>query len=100
MKAWLSQALDTADAHPLVTRWILAGPGALVLATLFMAAMPVWLPAGDAGVNNIVYPLVLAPLFWALAFLYAVLEGNLRRGVAITTGGVLLQGAVLALALL
>lgn len=100
MQAWLSKSLAKADAHPKATRWIMAGPGALIVAVLFLAAMPVWLPAGSAGVNNIVYPLVLAPLFWTAAFLYACLEENLRRGASVMVGAVLLQGAIVALAFL
>jgi hypothetical protein len=80
-------------ARPVAARWLLAGPGALALALVTMMAMPLWLPAGRAGVDDIVYPIVLAPLIWALAFFYACLEENLVRGTLVTFGAVLLQGA-------
>lgn len=69
--------------HPRVTRWLLAGPGALFGALLFVLAMPVWLPAGTAGIGDIVWPLVLAPLIWTGIFTYACLEEKLMRGVAV-----------------
>ena len=98
MHPWLTKAFAAVEARPLTTRWVLAGPGALIVAMLFLAAMPVWLPAGEAGANNIVYPMVLAPLFWAMAFLYACLEENLGRGAVLMSGAMLLQGAIVALA--
>ncbi|GHD46660.1 hypothetical protein GCM10017083_16050 [Thalassobaculum fulvum] len=84
--------------RPQVIRWILAGPGATTAAILTMAAMPAWLPRGAAGVDNIVYPLVLAPLIWTVAFLYAVVEPNLPRGVALIAGAVVANGLVTILA--
>lgn len=98
MHSWFTTALNTVNGHPVATRWILAGPGALIVATLFLAAMPVWLPAGASGVNNIVYPMILAPLFWAAVFLYACLEENLGRGTVLMTGAAVLQAAIVALA--
>lgn len=69
-------------AYPRTTRWLLAGPGALIGALLFVLAMPVWLPAGAAGIGDIVWPLVLAPLIWTGFFTYACLEERLMRGIA------------------
>lgn len=80
-------------------RWILAGPAALLAAVLVMAAMPVWLPAGAAGVDNIVYPIILAPLIWAVVFMYAVLEERLPRGLAVIGLVILVKGAIVALSL-
>lgn len=86
------------SARPVLMRWILAGPGALIAAILTMAAMPVCLPAGAAGVDNLVYPIILAPLIWAVAFMYAVLEENLPRGLAVAAGVSLVAGTVVGLA--
>lgn len=86
-------------AHPVATRWLLAGPGALLAAVLFIASVPVWLPGGAAGIDNIVYPVILAPLFWAVAFIYTCLEENLPRGAAVIAAAILLQGIVVAAAL-
>lgn len=87
-------------AHPVATRWLLAGPGALLAAVLFMASVPVWLPGGSAGIDNIVYPVILAPLFWAVAFIYTCLEENLPRGASVIAAAILLQGLMVAAALL
>lgn len=100
MSGWLPQMRAAVLARPVATRWLLAGPGALLAAILFMAAMPVWMSGGTAGIDNIVYPIVLAPLFWAIAFTYTCLEENLPRGVAVISAAILLQGALVAVALL
>ena len=69
--------------RPILTRWILGGPVVLAVSLLFTMALAVVLPTGSADVDNIVWPLVLAPIFWALLFIYACLEENLKRGGAI-----------------
>ena len=95
----LRKIVAAVEARPMLVRWLLAGPGALAAAILIMAAMPVWLPEGAAGVDNIVYPLVLAPLIWAVVFLYAVVESNLVRGVAVAVAAIVVNGAAVALAI-
>lgn len=92
------RAAAAIERRPVLTRWLLAGPGALAAALAIMSAMPIWLPAGAAGVDNIVYPLVLAPLIWAVAFHYTILEERLVRGVAVAVGVILSQGALVMLA--
>jgi len=87
------------QAHPATTRWLLAGPGALLAALLFMAATPVWMPGGSAGIDNIVYPVILAPLFWVVAFTYTCLEENLPRGAAVVAAAIILQSALITVAL-
>ena len=89
---------DRVNARPKLTRWLLAGPGALLAALLFMTSMPVWFPAGTAGVNNIVLPLVLAPLFWAAAFTYTCIEENLPRGTAVIISAIVVQMLVVGAA--
>src|SRR5690606_5967313 len=54
-----------------------AGPGAVIVALAVMAGMALWLPGGAAGVDNLVIPLVLAPLIWAGLFFYACLDSRL-----------------------
>ena len=80
------------------TRWLLAGPGALLAAVATMCVMPLWLPRGAAGVTNLAFPIILAPLLWAVAFFYACLEENLVRGSLVIGGAVLVQAAVAVLA--
>lgn len=83
-------------ARPATTRWLLAGPGALLAALATMAAMPVWLPAGAAGIDDIALPIILTPLLWAAPFFYACLEENLPRGVCALLAAILIQGAIAA----
>lgn len=85
-------------ARPVATRWLLAGPGALFAALAAMAAMPVWLPPGAAGIDNIALPILLTPLLWAIPFFYACLEENLPRGVVVTLVAILSQAALAATA--
>lgn len=98
-RAGLARIAAVAAAHPTATRWLLAGPGAALAALLFMAAMPVWLPTGASGIDHVVFPVILAPLIWAVAFTYACLEQRLPRGAAVLTMAIVVQGAVVALAL-
>lgn len=88
------------ERRPLLARWLLAGPGALLAAVATMMAMPVWLPAGAAGVNNLAFPILLAPALWAVPFFYAVLDENLPRVAAVLAGATILQGGVAVRAML
>jgi hypothetical protein len=86
----------TIAAHPVAARWLLAGPVALLASLATMMAMPLWLPAGAAGVNDIVLPIVLTPLLWAVPFFYACLEPNLARCAAALLVPTLVQGLLVA----
>ena len=86
-------------AHPVTARWLLAGPGALAAAVVTTMAMPVWMPAGAAGINDIAWPLVLVPLLWAAPFFYACLEEDLARGVVVMLAAILCQGPLVASAM-
>lgn len=99
MRDWAGHVAAAIEGHRRTARWLLAGPGALLAATLFLAGMPVWFPPGAAAVDNIVFPMVLAPLFWAIAFTYAVLEENLVRGTAVALAFILVHVAIVAAAL-
>lgn len=87
------------EARPLLTRWLLAGPLALVLAVATLAAMPLWLPAGRAGIDNIALPVLLTPLIWAVPFFYACLAENLPRAAMVMLSLTLAQGAAILVAL-
>lgn len=87
------------QARPTLTRWLLAGPGAVLLGLVTMCAMAIWVPAGSAGVNNIAIPIILTPLLWAIPFFYATLEPNLERATAVMTAATLVQGLLLVFAL-
>ncbi|WP_040521615.1 hypothetical protein [Aliiglaciecola lipolytica] len=60
-------------------RFWLSGPATLIVSLLIMLAMAVWFPAGAGNVNNIMMPLVLFPLIWAILFFYTYLTTNMRR---------------------
>jgi hypothetical protein len=66
-------------------RVLLAGPIAILVALTLLAGMPLWLPGGAAGIDNLVIPLVLAPLIWAALFFHACLDRSLKR-VALVAG--------------
>ncbi|SEA90545.1 hypothetical protein [Rubrimonas cliftonensis] len=75
-----------------VARALLAGPVALLLAVLSMAAAPLVLPPGRGGVDHLVLPVVAFPLIWAAAVLYPVMTARPGRAAAA-------MGAILALEL-
>ena len=56
------------EAHPAAARWLLAGPIALAASLATLLAMPLWLPSGSAGLNDIALPIILLPLIWAVPF--------------------------------
>jgi len=64
-------------------RGVLVGPVSLIVASLVMAGGAVWLPEGDAKVNNLVLPVVLFPLLWTATFLYTCLDKKLARAYAV-----------------
>ena len=67
-------------------RVVLAGPWTLLAALIVMAGMATWIPAGAAQVDNLILPLVLFPLIWAILFFAACLDPNLRRAALINVG--------------
>lgn len=91
----VSHADDTRRPAPghgswrLAARFILAGPVAAGMTVLVLAGMPLWLPKGAGGVDNLVWPLVILPAIWAVLFFHAVLDRSLLRVVlvALLIGG-------------
>lgn len=73
----------------LFARVMLAGPVAAGLTLLVLAGMPLWLPKGAGGVDNLIWPLVILPGIWAILFFHAVLDRSLLRValVALLLGG-------------
>lgn len=76
-----------------VLRWILAGPVALTVAYVVMAAMPLWFPEGAAGIDHLILPLILFPAIWAAAFFYACLAEDLGRASVVLIGLLLINAA-------
>ena len=73
-------------------RVILAGPVAIIVALTLLAGMPLWLPGGAAGIDNLVFPLVFAPLIWAALVFHACLDRSVMR-VAMVAGALFLVHA-------
>ena len=70
-------------------KWIrigFAGPGAIIISLVVMAGMALWLPRGVAGIDNLVLPLVLVPLIWAMLFFHACLDSRLSRIALVAIG--------------
>lgn len=92
------EADDLMSRRAAAARVALAGPVAAVVAVLIVLGMPIWVPAGAGGVDNLVLPLVLFPLVWAGLFFHACLDTKLRRvaGFATVLAGVhlLILGSV------
>lgn len=95
----LSSLTGAIEARPVLTRWLLAGPLALLLAVATLMAMPLWLPPGRAGINNVALPVLLTPLIWAVPFFYAVLAENLPRATLVMAGLTLVQAGAVLMAL-
>lgn len=81
---------------PRRARWLLGGPMAVLIAILTMGAMPLWFPAGAAGVDHLIFPLILFPALWAVPFFYAILTENLRRAALVMTGLAIVNAACIA----
>lgn len=75
-------------------RILFAGPGAVVVALVVMAGMALWLPKGNAGVDNLILPLVLVPLIWAALFFHACLDRKLLRVTAVALTLLLVHGGL------
>ncbi|OKY26682.1 MULTISPECIES: hypothetical protein [Thalassotalea] len=60
-------------------RFWLSGPATLLVSLFIMFAMAVWFPPGVGNVNNIMMPLIMFPLIWALLFFYTYLTTDLRK---------------------
>jgi len=94
----MSDETDTIPRRPW-RRWArigLAGPGAILVTLALLAGMPLWLPGGAAGIDNLAIPLVFAPLIWAVLFFHACLDARLARVAAIAGALFLVHGALVA----
>ncbi|WP_234810815.1 hypothetical protein [Sphingobium herbicidovorans] len=63
---------------------------------IMMAGMALWLPGGRAGIDNLVLPLVLAPLIWAVLFFHACLDRRIGRVTLVALALLLIHGGLLA----
>lgn len=89
---------DTTPARPRRpwARIVLAGPVAVIVALTLLAGMPLWLPGGAAGIDNLVFPLVFAPLIWAALFFHACLDRSVARVALVAAALFLIHGGLVA----
>lgn len=78
--------------RPDVMRVFLAGPVALIGAVVLMAAMPLWLPRGAGGIDNLILPILLLPGLWALLFFHALMARNVRQALWLQLTVILANG--------
>lgn len=88
--------ISRASSRRLWMRCFLAGPVAIIVALTLLAGMPLWLPGGAAGIDNLAVPLVLAPLIWAGLFFHACLDRSLTRVAMIAGALFLVHGGLVA----
>jgi hypothetical protein len=95
------EALAASEVPPprrrLWPRIVLAGPLATICSVLAMCGGALWLPRGAAQIDNIVLPIGLFPVIWALFFFYASLDRRLGRAYAVILGLSLLHALAIAL---
>jgi len=77
-------------------RFLLAGPITIIVALTLLAGMPLWLPGGAAGIDNLIFPLVFAPLIWAALFFHACLDRSLARVALVAAALFLVHGGLVA----
>ncbi|MEM8785680.1 MAG: hypothetical protein AAGF19_07480 [Pseudomonadota bacterium] len=87
---------DWLNRRPTTVRWVLAGPVVLIVSRSSMAAIPFWCPKGAAGVDHLVFPVILFPIIWSAFFFYAVMSDRLLTTSAVLVGAI---GGQLALIL-
>ncbi|MEL7042484.1 MAG: hypothetical protein AAGL90_13245 [Pseudomonadota bacterium] len=69
-----------------VSRWLLAGPVALIAAVLVMGGSTQFLPVGPAGIDNILFPILLFPGIWAIFFFIAVMFDHVWKAALLILG--------------
>jgi hypothetical protein len=80
--AWIVTVMSPTQARGRtrrIIRWVLGGPVTAIVAVIALMGMPIYIPAGVGNVDNLVIPLLLFPLIWAMLFFHAVLDSNLAR---------------------
>lgn len=93
----LRMLTTSTHAHPVLMRWVLAGPVTLIVTIAIMAGMTVWWPPGAAGIDQIGMPLILSPVIWVCVFVYALLDDNLGRACLVMLALILGNGVLTAM---
>lgn len=92
----VSSAPSTPSPRYMWLRVVLAGPVAIIVALMLLAGMPLWLPGGAAGIDNLAIPLIMAPLIWAGLFFHACLDPKLWRVALVAAALFLVHGGLVA----
>ncbi|MEM9574053.1 MAG: hypothetical protein AAF870_02355, partial [Pseudomonadota bacterium] len=96
-----SEFLMSIDVDPkdhrgsIIARWLIAGPLVLIVTLLTWVVMPLWVPKGPSGFNNILLSLIALPLIWAVLFHYALLEHRQWRSALILVALLIAHGIAL-----
>ncbi|MEM7746989.1 MAG: hypothetical protein AAF346_01970 [Pseudomonadota bacterium] len=69
---------------------------ALIASVVILLSMPMWYPEGPAKIDNLVVPLTIFPLVWALMFLHACMDTKLIRVAALSCGMSLVGAGLIA----
>lgn len=77
-------------------RFWLVSVAALLVSIVVMAAMSLWLPSGAANIDNLVIPVVLFPIIWAVVFFYALMDASLKRASLVLLFLFLVNGGAVA----
>lgn len=83
----------------LPARFWLAGPLALILSIVIMAASPLWLPHQQDHLYHMVFPVILFPLIWSICFFYPLLETSLKRATLVMSSMLVLNIALIVFSL-
>ena len=78
------------------TRGVLAGPLAFVASWILMAGAALYLPEGAAGIDNLVFPVVLLPWMWAVLCVYGLRGRRLLRAYGGIGVGLASHGGLIA----
>ncbi|MEM8774663.1 MAG: hypothetical protein AAGF53_06490 [Pseudomonadota bacterium] len=69
-----------------ISRWLLAGPGALIAAILAMGGSTQWVPSGPAEIDHFMFPLLLFPGIWAFFFFIAIMFDHVWKASILILG--------------
>lgn len=81
-------------------RFWLIGPVVLLTSLCIMATSSLWLPKGNADLDNLVFPVIAFPLIWGTLFFYGLLSENRGRAALVLLGLLFINGGIVAAAIM
>jgi uncharacterized membrane protein len=85
------------DRYDLILRWITAGPLTMAAAVLTMASTPLWWPKGAAGIDNLIFAILLFPAFWAIHIFYALMDSKPWRALFVIMTVIIVNALIIFL---